>query len=221
MVRPRKQRSRLTYGNEGQEANFWSKIRWRVWRRRRTGRACGRRRGVHDRDGRCRSVSPPMKRESAEWLAGMLVASVGLVWCLWVVPYIPTHDGPQHILSAHIENHYSNPGRSILTSTRCSRNSRQATPARSRRRSPLLGDLDQCDRAGARRGSCAQRNHSSERAAGRRVVGCRRAFQFNGPPSIFAIAFIGSRLPPRRGPARSRSRGAGGSRPTRTSGRAC
>ncbi len=51
-----------------------------------------------------------MKRESAEWLACMLVASVGLVWCLWVVPYIPTMDGPQHVLSAHIENHYSDPG---------------------------------------------------------------------------------------------------------------
>ena len=36
-----------------------------------------------------------MKRESAEWLACMLAASVGLVYCLWVVPYIPTPDGPQ------------------------------------------------------------------------------------------------------------------------------
>jgi len=51
-----------------------------------------------------------MKRESAEWLACMLVASVGLVYCLWAVPYIPTMDGPQHVLSAHIENHYSDPG---------------------------------------------------------------------------------------------------------------
>ena len=51
-----------------------------------------------------------MKRESAEWLACMLVASVGLVYSLWVVPYIPTGDGPQHILSAHIENHYADAG---------------------------------------------------------------------------------------------------------------
>lgn len=51
-----------------------------------------------------------MKRDTAEWLACMLVASVGLVYCLWVVPYIPTMDGPQHVLSAHIENHYSDPG---------------------------------------------------------------------------------------------------------------
>ncbi len=51
-----------------------------------------------------------MKRDTAEWLACMLIASVGLVYCLWVVPYIPTMDGPQHVLSAHIENHYSDPG---------------------------------------------------------------------------------------------------------------
>ena len=51
-----------------------------------------------------------MKRERIEWLLCMLVASVGLVYCLWVVPYIPTMDGPQHVLSAHIDNHYSDPG---------------------------------------------------------------------------------------------------------------
>lgn len=50
-----------------------------------------------------------MKRESIEWLICMLVASAGLVHCLWVVPYIPTMDGPQHVLSAHIDNHYSDP----------------------------------------------------------------------------------------------------------------
>ena len=51
-----------------------------------------------------------MKRETAEWLACMLVASVALVYALWVVPYIPTTDGPQHVLSSHIENHFSDPG---------------------------------------------------------------------------------------------------------------
>jgi hypothetical protein len=50
------------------------------------------------------------RRERIEWLACMIVASIGLVSCLWVVPYIPTMDGPQHVLSAHIENHYSDPG---------------------------------------------------------------------------------------------------------------
>ena len=51
-----------------------------------------------------------MKRDTVEWLACMLLASVGLVYAVWVVPYIPTTDGPQHVLSAHIENHYSDPG---------------------------------------------------------------------------------------------------------------
>lgn len=51
-----------------------------------------------------------MKRESAAWLACMLIASLGLVYAIWVVPYIPTNDGPQHVLSAHIENHFSDPG---------------------------------------------------------------------------------------------------------------
>ena len=51
-----------------------------------------------------------MKRDDAEWVVCMLLASVGLVYSLWVVPYIPTTDGPQHVLSAHIENHFSDPG---------------------------------------------------------------------------------------------------------------
>jgi hypothetical protein len=51
-----------------------------------------------------------MKRETLEWLACMALASVGLVCSLWVVPYLPTNDGPQHILSVHIENHYSDAG---------------------------------------------------------------------------------------------------------------
>lgn len=39
----------------------------------------------------------------------MVVASVGLLYALWVVPYLPTQDGPHHVFSAHIENHYSDP----------------------------------------------------------------------------------------------------------------
>ncbi len=51
-----------------------------------------------------------MKREDGEWIACMLVASIGLVYAIWAVPYIPTTDGPQHVLSSHIENHFSDPG---------------------------------------------------------------------------------------------------------------
>ncbi|MDB5216364.1 MAG: hypothetical protein JWO86_4291 [Myxococcaceae bacterium] len=55
-------------------------------------------------------VVPAMQRDAVAWLACMLVASAGLVACLWAVPYIPTPDGPQHILSAHIENRFGDAG---------------------------------------------------------------------------------------------------------------
>jgi len=32
------------------------------------------------------------------------------VAAIWVVPYLPTNDGPQSIFSAHVENHYGDPG---------------------------------------------------------------------------------------------------------------
>lgn len=51
-----------------------------------------------------------MKRDDVEWLACMIVASIALVYAIFVVPYIPTTDGPQHVLSAHIENHFSDRG---------------------------------------------------------------------------------------------------------------
>lgn len=43
------------------------------------------------------------------WLVVMLLASVGVLWSLWSVPYLPTHDGPQHIMFGHIENHFDDP----------------------------------------------------------------------------------------------------------------
>lgn len=39
-----------------------------------------------------------------------LAASAGLLGALGVVRYLPTHDGPQHIFLAHLENHFSDPG---------------------------------------------------------------------------------------------------------------
>jgi hypothetical protein len=39
-----------------------------------------------------------------------IAATVGLVTAINVVDYLPTHDGPQHVLMAHIDNHYSDPG---------------------------------------------------------------------------------------------------------------
>lgn len=38
-----------------------------------------------------------------------LAASVGLLGALTVVRYLPTHDGPQHVYLAHLENHFSDP----------------------------------------------------------------------------------------------------------------
>jgi hypothetical protein len=52
------------------------------------------------------------KRTSAWWLwfGSLALASCLLVLAVWSVPYIPTHDGPQHVMSGHIENHYADPG---------------------------------------------------------------------------------------------------------------
>lgn len=44
------------------------------------------------------------------WLTSLVVASAALVAALHAVPYIPTNDGPQAVLMAFIENHYSDPG---------------------------------------------------------------------------------------------------------------
>jgi hypothetical protein len=38
-----------------------------------------------------------------------LVASAGLLVALGIVRYLPTHDGPQHVFLAHLENHFSDP----------------------------------------------------------------------------------------------------------------
>lgn len=38
------------------------------------------------------------------------LASIGMVWALNSISYLPTNDGPEHILSGHIENHYNDPG---------------------------------------------------------------------------------------------------------------
>ena len=39
-----------------------------------------------------------------------LLASLGLLRALTSVRYLPTHDGPQHVYLAHLENHFSDPG---------------------------------------------------------------------------------------------------------------
>jgi hypothetical protein len=44
------------------------------------------------------------------FFCGAFFLSGLLAWSVFCVSYIPTNDGPQHILSAYIENHYSDPG---------------------------------------------------------------------------------------------------------------
>lgn len=39
-----------------------------------------------------------------------VVASAGIVVAAFVAPYLPTHDGPQHLYLAHVGKHYSDPG---------------------------------------------------------------------------------------------------------------
>lgn len=53
---------------------------------------------------------PNERWERPAFGAGMVLLSAMLVWSVCVVPYLPTNDGPQNILSAHIENHFSDPG---------------------------------------------------------------------------------------------------------------
>lgn len=44
------------------------------------------------------------------WLGAMIATSAALIAAIWIVPYLPTNDGPQHVLSGYIENHYTDPG---------------------------------------------------------------------------------------------------------------
>ena len=45
----------------------------------------------------------------ALWLAS-IVACLGVVWAIWSVPLVMTNDGPEAVLTAHMESHYDDPG---------------------------------------------------------------------------------------------------------------
>ncbi len=49
----------------------------------------------------------PVSKASAFAFA---LLSVVLVGSLWIIPYLPTNDGPESILAVHMENHYGDPG---------------------------------------------------------------------------------------------------------------
>ncbi|APR78459.1 Hypothetical protein A7982_03806 [Minicystis rosea] len=38
------------------------------------------------------------------------LASLGVIASLWIVDYLPTHDGPQHVFLGHLSNHFDDPG---------------------------------------------------------------------------------------------------------------
>ena len=39
-----------------------------------------------------------------------LLACVGVVWAIWSVPLVMTNDGPEAVLTAHMEARYDDPG---------------------------------------------------------------------------------------------------------------
>ena len=39
-----------------------------------------------------------------------LVACLGVIWAIWSVPLVMTNDGPEAVLTAHMESHYDDPG---------------------------------------------------------------------------------------------------------------
>jgi hypothetical protein len=53
-------------------------------------------------------LSEPRVDRSVTFLA--LAASAGVLAALWIVDYLPAHDGPQHLFLGHLENHFDDPG---------------------------------------------------------------------------------------------------------------
>ncbi len=57
-------------------------------------------------------MTPPRDSKNAHVARALALSilSVLLVATIWVVPYLPTNDGPESILAVHIENHFGDPG---------------------------------------------------------------------------------------------------------------
>jgi hypothetical protein len=53
---------------------------------------------------------PPSRAETLAHGLVLLALSALLVRSVWVVPYLPTNDGPQHVLSVVMGNHFDDPG---------------------------------------------------------------------------------------------------------------
>ncbi len=44
------------------------------------------------------------------YAAGYIVLSIAVIGSLWVIPYLPTNEGPEWVFATHVENHYLDPG---------------------------------------------------------------------------------------------------------------
>lgn len=64
---------------------------------------------AHNGCGYGRPVKLRDLERRALWLAS-LVACLGVVWAIWSVPLVLTNDGPEAVLTAHMESHYDDPG---------------------------------------------------------------------------------------------------------------
>jgi hypothetical protein len=51
----------------------------------------------------------PARADLAFWIC-VLLAAASACWAILSVDYIPTNDGPQHVVQGYIENHYFDPG---------------------------------------------------------------------------------------------------------------
>ncbi len=40
----------------------------------------------------------------------VVLAAAGVLTAIWIVDYLPTHDGPQHVFLGHLANHFEDPG---------------------------------------------------------------------------------------------------------------
>ncbi len=58
------------------------------------------------------TATPPPRAPllSPAIVALTLVAAAGLVAQIWLIDYLPTHDGPQHVFLGHVGNHFADAG---------------------------------------------------------------------------------------------------------------
>jgi len=53
---------------------------------------------------------PPSRQRRLAFWSCLVALSLGVVWLVTDVPYLPTNDGPQHVLMTHMAAHFTEPG---------------------------------------------------------------------------------------------------------------